>query len=59
MGAEIIHSLFTNGKNNGILTCNTGLNQLQNIAVIAAGQTSVTGNDDIGMMSAVYQVRLI
>ena len=43
----ILHGLLADGKDGGILSLNLGINQLENVAVIAAGKTPVACNDEI------------
>ena len=44
----IVHCLLTDGQHGNLLASGFGLNQLENIAVIATCQATVACNDDIG-----------
>ena len=44
---KAVHGLLADGKDSGLLSLNLGINQLENIAVIAAGKTPVACNDEI------------
>ena len=41
LGAEVIHSLLADGQHGGILVLDLGLDQLEDVAVVAAGQTFI------------------
>ena len=47
LAPEIVQSLLADGQDYGVLASDLRLNQLENVAVVAAGKTAVTGNDDI------------